>query len=77
MGLKFAACLGPNFDASVLEKVKKDNESGGSFLKSCVDFGFLQKSGPSQYVWSHDQVQQAGTSNVKHFSNTHIVPNQQ
>merc|ERR1712194_896376 len=59
MGLKFAACLGPNFDASVLEKVKKDDEFEDSFLKSCVDFGFLQNIGLNQYVWAHDQIQQA------------------
>lgn len=61
MGLKFAACLGPNFDATVLEKVRKNNEFEESFLKSCVDFGFLQKNGLNQYVWAHDQIQQAGT----------------
>ena len=60
MGLKFAACLGLNFDAGVFEKVRKDNEFEDSFLNSCVDFGFLQRSGLGQYVWSHDQVQQAG-----------------
>ena len=43
-----------------LERIRKDNEFEDSFLNSCVDFGFLQRSGLGQYVWSHDQVQQAG-----------------
>ena len=70
MGLKFAACLGPNFDSRVLDKIKMGNEfEENSFLESCVDMGFLQKARLyhtlNQYVWSHDQIQQAGTSGVK------------
>ena len=59
MGLKFAACLGPNFDAKALEKARKDNEFQDSFLDSCIEFGFLQNFGSNQYVWAHDQIQQA------------------
>jgi len=59
MGLKFAACLGPNFSTMVLEKIQKDIVFKGSILNSCVDLGFLQKESSDQYVWAHDQIQQA------------------
>jgi predicted ATPase len=61
MGLKFAACLGPIFEAKVLEKAKKNNEFEDSFLESCIEFGLLQNPGSNlgQFVWAHDQIQQA------------------
>ena len=59
MGLKFAACLGPNFDTKVLEKAKKGDEFEDSFLESCVEFGFLQNFASNKYAWAHDQIQQA------------------
>ena len=58
MGLKFAACLGPRFEARVLEKARKDNEFDDTFLGSCVEFGFLQEPNPGKYVWAHDQIHQ-------------------
>ena len=55
--LKVAACLGPNFDAEVLEKAKKDGDIDDSFLESCD--GFLRNvPGSKKYVWAHDQIQQ-------------------
>ena len=60
MGLKLCACLGPNFDAVVLEKARKGANIGDNFLESCVEDGFLQTKGNSSYyTWAHDQVQQA------------------
>ena len=59
MGLKFAACLGPKFDAKVLEKAEKCTGSEDSILKSCVESGFLQNAGADRYVWAHDEIQQA------------------
>ena len=59
VGLKFAACLGPNFDALTFEKARKDDEFDDSFFKSCIEFGFLQNVGSNQYIWAHDQIQQA------------------
>ena len=59
MGLKLCSCLGPSFDAAVLEKARKGTDVGDQFLESCVDDGFLQTKGNSSYTWAHDQVQQA------------------
>jgi predicted ATPase len=59
MGLKLCSCLGPNFDAVVLEKARKGANIGDKFLESCVDDGFLQAKRDSSYTWAHDQVQQA------------------
>jgi len=60
MGLKVAACLGPSFDAKVLEKVKQDDKIGKGFFGSCIEFGFLnQNGGSTKYTWCHDQIQQA------------------
>ena len=59
VGLKFAACLGPTFDSKVLEKARKENEFDEAFLESCVEFGYLRNDGSNNYVWAHDQVQQA------------------
>jgi predicted ATPase len=60
MGLKLCACLGPNFDAAIIEKSRKDFNVGDDFLESSVDNGFLQTKGDSgYYTWAHDQVQQA------------------
>ena len=57
MGLKVAACLGPNFDAKVLEMARSDDDLDvKSFLESCVEGGFLRAITPDQYVWAHDQV---------------------
>lgn len=59
MGLKFAACLGPRFDSTVLEKVAGNN-GFDDFFKSCTEFGFFQNDrGATEYVWAHDQIQQA------------------
>jgi len=58
--LKVAACLGPSFDAKVLEKVKQDDKIGKGFFGSCIEFGFLnQNCGSTKYTWCHDQIQQA------------------
>eukprot|EP00984_Skeletonema_dohrnii_P004901 scaffold1730_cov69-Skeletonema_dohrnii-CCMP3373.AAC.4 len=59
LGLKLCACLGPSFDATILEGARKDATIGDVFLESCVEDGFLQTDGGSSYKWSHDQVQQA------------------
>lgn len=59
MGLKLCACLGPSFDAAVLEKARGVTDIGDDFLESCVDHGFLQAKNDSTYTWSHDQIQQA------------------
>jgi len=60
MGLKVAACLGPNFDSEVLEKAKRNNDVDESFLESCDGLGFLRnESGSNKYSWSHDQIHQA------------------
>jgi len=59
MGLKLCACLGPSFDAAVLEKARQGTDIGDDFLESCVDHGFLQAKNDSTYTWSHDQIQQA------------------
>jgi predicted ATPase len=59
LGLKLCACLGPSFDATILERARKDAIIGDDFLGSCVENGFLQTDGCSSYKWSHDQVQQA------------------
>ena len=58
-GLTIAACLGPKFDASVMEKVQKNDEVESSFLKSAVEYGFLQSLGSKRFLWAHDQIQQA------------------
>ena len=52
-----AACLGTNFDAKVIEKVKKDDDIDASFLQKAQDYGYLQKVSESEYVWAHDQIQ--------------------
>jgi len=59
LGLKLCACLGPSFDATILERARKDAIIGDDFLESCVEDGLLQTDGGSSYKWSHDQVQQA------------------
>lgn len=59
LGLKLCACLGPSFDATTLERARKDAVIGDDFLESCVEDGFLQNGGGSSYKWSHNQVQQA------------------
>ncbi len=59
VGLKLCACLGPSFDATTLERARKDAVIGDDFLESCVEDGFLQTGGGSSYKWSHNQVQQA------------------
>lgn len=59
MGLKVAACLGPYFDAQVLSKAARDDETEDTFLSRSVEFGFLQKLGSNKYKWQHDQIQQA------------------
>jgi predicted ATPase len=60
MGLKLCACLGSNFDATILCKATKGADVGDDFLQSCVDDGFLQIEGDSSYYrWAHDQVRQA------------------
>ena len=58
MGLKLAACLGPNFDAEILGKAKRDNDLE-HFLESSVEGGFFQHVAGNHYKWAHDQVQQA------------------
>ena len=59
VGLKFASCLGPTFDTKVMDKACKENELDDSFFEFCEEFGYLRKNGPSNYIWSHDQIQQA------------------
>lgn len=60
IGLKLCACLGPQFDAEIVEKVQNGANIGDNFLQSCVDDGFLQtKEDSGYYTWAHDQVQQA------------------
>jgi len=67
MGLKFAACLGPCFDGTVLEMAMKgDNSDAGGVaerakatLEFCVNNGFFREVGPNRYVWAHDKIQQA------------------
>ena len=57
--MKIAACLGINVNVKVLEKDKNGNRFGDDFFNSYVEFGFLQNLGSDQYVWAHDQIQQA------------------
>ncbi|KAL7499306.1 hypothetical protein ACHAWT_009981 [Skeletonema menzelii] len=59
LGLKLCACLGPTFEAMILEKARKNADIGDDFLSSCVEDGYLLTEGGSSYKWSHDQVQQA------------------
>ena len=59
LGLRLCACLGPTFDAMILEKARKNADIGDNFLASCVEDGYLLTEGGSSYKWSHDQVQQA------------------
>ena len=57
MGLKIAACLGPNFDSEVLDKATKEGELEDNFLEQCVELGYLQHLqhfGTKKYKWSHD-----------------------
>lgn len=60
VGLKLCACLGPTFDAAIVEKALNGANIVDNFLESCVDNGYLQTKGDSgYYAWAHDQVQQA------------------
>lgn len=59
IGLKMAACLGRTFDGDVFKRTKKGDEIEDTFLETCADLGFVQKHGSDQYVWAHDQIQQA------------------
>ena len=59
VGLKFAACLGPTFDAKVLENAQTKTEFDDAFLDLCVDFGYLRRVTSNNYIWAHDQIQQA------------------
>ncbi len=62
LGLKFAACLGPNFGKDLLELTKKGGEfDTDSFLKSCAEDGFfVEDEDSSTYTWCHDEIHQAG-----------------
>ncbi len=59
-GLMSAACLGSNFNGSILRGTIEDKEFDvESFVESSKDGGFIEESGPGSYRWTHDQIQQA------------------
>jgi predicted ATPase len=60
MGLKIAACLGTGFLGAHFQRVTDlTPEGAGSFLESAVEMAFLQRTTTENYMWVHDQVQQA------------------
>lgn len=61
MGLRTAACLGSNFDAEILRRVKKEDDFDmETFLEKCVEDGYLISiDDTKKFAWTHDQVHQA------------------
>jgi predicted ATPase len=61
MGLRTAACLGSNFDAEMLRRVKKEDDFDmETFLEKCVEDGYLISiDDTKKFAWTHDQVHQA------------------
>jgi len=60
IGFMSAACLGSNFNASILGKTIEDEEFDVcSFLEIGKDGGYIEESGLGSFSWTHDQIQQA------------------
>ena len=62
-GLKIAACLGSTFHLTVFQKANKSSdEVTKDFILFAKENGFLQELSPDQFIWSHDQLQEAAYS---------------
>ena len=53
IGLMISACLGPKFDAKMLQKASPLEFDPQLFLSSCVELGFVQDVGGEKVAWAH------------------------